>query len=53
MEITLNEQEINAILQVVGEIPGKYSVPIINMIQAKVTEQAKKGQSVEIEAQDD
>lgn len=34
MEITVNENEVNEILALVGEIPLKYGLPVMQKIQS-------------------
>jgi len=48
MEVVLNEEELNAILKQLGEMPAKYSLNLIQFIQQKVGEQ-NQGQAVEVE----
>ena len=38
--LTLNEQEINVIFQMLGEIPLKYSGPVFGKLQSHLTTQS-------------
>ena len=49
MEVVLNEEELNAILKQLGEMPAKYSLNLIQFIQGKVSEQNPQGEAVEVE----
>lgn len=42
MEITVSEEEVNKILEIVSNIPTKYGIPIVTAIQDLWNEKTKK-----------
>ena len=48
-QLTLTEQEINELLQALGEIPAKYSLDLINAIRNKYHEQNKEEDTNDID----
>lgn len=40
--LTFNEQEVKDLDKFIQEMPTKYGMPLLNFINAKITEQVKK-----------